>query len=56
MQKKDGVITNESIGQVELCILQEFILRYFNQIQHNEKKWFLTPEMAIYHKLYKIFI
>jgi hypothetical protein len=55
LHKKDGVVITESITQVELCILQEFILRYFNKISHNDKKWFLTPEMAIYHKLYKIF-
>ena len=56
-QKKDedGNITNISIGQIDLCVLQEFILRYFEITNEGDKKWFLTPEMAIYHKLYKIF-
>jgi hypothetical protein len=44
----------ETIGHVELCVLLEFVLRYFNKIKREDKKWFLTPEMAIYHKLYKI--
>jgi len=56
-QKKDedGNIINISIGQIDLCVLQEFILRYFEITNEGDKKWFLTPEMAIYHKLYKIF-
>jgi hypothetical protein len=53
---KDGNIVSESVGQVELCVLQEFILRYFNAIKYNDKNWFLTPEMAVWHKLYTIFI
>ena len=52
----DGNITQEAIGQIELCVLQEFILRYFNAIKKNGKKWFLTPELAIGHKLYKIIV
>jgi hypothetical protein len=53
---EDGNIIREAIGQIELCILQEFILRYYDTIKKNEKKWFLTPEMAIYYKLYKIIV
>jgi hypothetical protein len=52
----DGNITQEAIGQIELCVLQEFILRYFNTIKKNGKKWFLTPELAIGHKLYKVIV
>jgi len=52
----DGTIITEAVGQVELCVLQEFILRYFNTIKRDDKKWFLTPEMAIWHKLYTIFV
>jgi len=51
----DGNITSEAVGNVELCVLQELILRYFNAIKKDGNKWFLTPEMAIMHKLYKIF-
>jgi len=51
-----GNIVQEAIGQIELCVLQEFILRYFNAIKKNGKKWFLTPELAIGHKLYKIIV
>jgi len=52
----DGNIITEAIGNVELCVIEEFILRYFNEKNKNDVKWFLTPEMAIYHKLYTIFV
>ena len=51
-----GKVIQEAIGQIELCIWQEFILRYYDIIKKNNKKWFLTPEMALYYKLYTIFI
>jgi hypothetical protein len=57
MQKdSDGNVIREATGQIELCVLQEFLLRYFNTINKNSKKWFMTPEMAIYHKMYTIFV
>jgi hypothetical protein len=52
----DGNIIREAMGHTELCVLQEFILRYFNTIKKDKKNWFLTPEMAIWHKLYTIFV
>ena len=52
----DGNIITEAVGQVELCVFQEFILRFFNTIKKNDKKWFFTPEMAIWHKLYKVYV
>jgi hypothetical protein len=52
-KKDDGM---EAVGHVELCVLQEFILRYFNTIQKDDKKWFLVPEIAIWHKIYNIFV
>jgi hypothetical protein len=51
-----GKVISESINQAELCVIQEFILRYFNITNKNNKIWFLTPEMAIYKKLYKIVV
>jgi len=56
LKDSKGKVIQEAIGQIELCILQEFILRYYNRIKKNDVKWFLTPEMAIYFKLYTIFI
>ena len=53
-QKEGKEIISEAVGQVELCILQEFILRYFNTIKKDGKKWFLTPELAIWYKMYNI--
>lgn len=54
MMKNANGIVREAIGQTELCVIQEFILRYFDIIRKNSKRWFLTPEMALNYKLYKI--
>ena len=56
LKDANGKVIQEAIGQIELCIWQEFILRYYNRTKKNDKKWFLTPEMALYYKLYTIFI
>lgn len=50
----DGNVTREATRHVELCITLEFILRYYNDIQKDDKKWFMTPDMALYHKIYQI--
>jgi len=52
----DGNVVSEAVGHTELCVYQEFILRYFNAIKQNDKKWFLTPEMAIWYKIYSVFV
>lgn len=31
---------------LQLCVLEEFMLRYFNKMKHNNKVWFLGPEQA----------
>ena len=51
----DGNVIREAVGHVELCVIQEFLLRYFNTIKREDKKWFISPEMAIWHKLYTVF-
>jgi hypothetical protein len=59
IKDEDGNIIQESMGNVELCVLEEFILRFFNEHPKNGKdgkKWFLTPEMAIWNKLYTVFV
>jgi hypothetical protein len=53
-QKNGKEIISEAIGQVELCVTLEFLLRYFDTIKKEGKKWFLTPELAIWHKMYSI--
>jgi hypothetical protein len=55
VKDEQGNVVHEAVGNEELCVLEEFILRYFNEITYDKKKWFFTPEMAIYHGLYKIF-
>ena len=52
---ESGNIVSEAIGHTELCVLQELLLRFFNTINRDGKKWFFTPEMAIGHKLYTIY-
>jgi hypothetical protein len=54
LKNANGVVVREATGQTELCVIQEFILRYFDIIRKNSKKWFLTPDMALNYKLYKI--
>ena len=59
IKDKDGNIIQEAMGNIELCVFEEFILRFFNEYPKNGKdgkKWFFTPEMAIWHKLYTIFV
>ena len=51
VKAKDGTILQEAMSQMELCVLQEFLLRYFSKIKKSEKRWFLTPEMAIFLKI-----
>jgi len=50
----NGNIIREAINHTELCVIQEFILRYFDSIKKNNKKWFITPEMSIFFKLYTV--
>ena len=50
----DGNVTREATRHVELCIALEFILRYYNDIKKDDLKWFMTPDMALYHKIYQI--
>ena len=38
--------TTKIVSQ-ELCVYEEFVLRFFNENKRNGKKWFVTPEMAI---------
>jgi hypothetical protein len=59
IKDKDGNVIQEAVGNIELCVLEEFILRYFDAVdagKENGKKWFLTPEMAIHHKMYTVFV
>jgi hypothetical protein len=51
---KDKNVIHEAISQIELCIIEEFYMRYYNEILQKGLKWFLTPEMALYYGLYKI--
>jgi hypothetical protein len=56
VKDEHGNIISEAVGNTELCVLEEVILRYYNETSENGKKWFFTPEMAIYHKLYTVFV
>ena len=56
IKDNDNNVIQDAVGHIELCVTQEFILRYFDKIRRNDKKWFLSPEMALYHKLYTIHV
>jgi hypothetical protein len=47
-----GKVIQEAVGEIELCILQEFILRKKNLDSGNKNVWFLTPDMAIHYRIY----
>ena len=51
---KDEKPVEEMIGHSEMCVLMELVLRYLNDVEKDNKKYFLTPELAIYYKLYKV--
>jgi hypothetical protein len=52
---KDNTQVEEMIGHSEMCVLLEFVLRYLNDVvKKDSKKYFVTPELAIYYKLYKV--
>ncbi len=51
---KDENPIEEMIGHSEMCVLLELVLRYLNDVEKDSKKYFLTPELAIYYKLYKV--
>ena len=42
---------NRDTNEIELCILQEFILRYFDIIYKDGKRWFLTPIQVLLNKI-----
>ena len=54
MEKVNGQVVREATSHNELCVYQEFLLRYYNKINKNGLQWFLTPEMALYHQVYRI--
>ena len=49
--KKFSIANKRDTNEIELCILQEFILRYFDIIQKDNKRWFLTPMQVLLNKI-----
>lgn len=44
----------KGIGQIELCIRQEFTLRYYDATKKERKRWFLSPIEAIIKNIEKL--
>jgi hypothetical protein len=42
---------NRDMNEVELCIFQEILLRFFDATQNKNKIWFLTPLQVILNKI-----
>jgi hypothetical protein len=40
-----------NFNQIDLCILQEIILRYYQLINKNNKIWFINPDIALFNKI-----
>ena len=38
-------------NKIEFCIIQEMYMRYFDKINKNNKRWFLTPSEAIINNI-----
>ena len=53
---KQGNIIQYKRTHEELCVTHELLMRYYHADDINGKKWFLTPEMALYYELYKMFV
>ena len=52
----DGNLIHDAISHDELCVTQEFILRYYDKIRKDDKSWFISPYMALYYKLYTLIV
>jgi hypothetical protein len=46
-----SISNKRDTNEIELCILQEFILRYFDIIRQDGKRWFLTPVQVLLNKI-----
>jgi len=46
-----SVSNKRDTNEIELCILQEFILRYFDTIGQDGKRWFLTPVQVLLNRV-----
>ena len=44
----------KGIGQIELCIRQEFTLRHYDEMKKERKRWFLNPVEAIIKNIEKL--
>ena len=49
--KEFSIANKRDTNEIELCILQEFILRYFDVIQKDDRRWFLTPIQVLLNKI-----
>ena len=46
-----SVTNNRDMNEVELCIFQEILLRFYDATQNKNKIWFLTPSQVILNKI-----
>ena len=53
--KEEYTIENtKETMQIELCSLQEFLLRYFDYTKKENKRWYLSPEEAVINNIENI--
>ena len=41
-------------NKTEFCIMQEFVLRYYESIKQDNKKWFVSPDEALINNIEKL--
>ena len=53
-QEEYTIDNTKDTMQIELCSLQEFLLRYFDYTKKDNKRWYLSPEEAIINNIENI--
>ena len=53
-QEEYTIENTKETMQIELCSLQEFLLRYFDYTKKDNKRWYLSPEEAIINNIENI--
>ena len=52
-ENKYTIENTKGRNQIEFCVFQEFLLRYFDLVRKDEKRWFLSISEALYSNIEK---
>ena len=51
IKDKKGNVVQQAISQIQLCIMQELTLRYFQEIRKDKKWWFFTEDQMLLYNI-----